>query len=162
MGTLLGTSAAVSTWAKFRNVMGIEDRDDSHLPEIYPYSAYYLQGLKSASDGSGLIRYPRLDSTGPGPTIYNGFHLISIGPPINYGNQLTTAPNRSTGGTSYESQAVTNEVQAELTGQTATSSTGVTVVISSSLWTANSQYWRSNISDAPIINGVGKLLAFYS
>jgi hypothetical protein len=162
MGTLLGSSVSVSTWGKFRCTLDVLTDYDQHYTET-DYSIEYTQGFKSASSGSGLIRYESRFIEFPHPAIYNQIYLINYGPPLNEGNYMGTYPARYLS-PSYESIAVTNEVQTELTGQTVTFSGGYTATISGGLWTSNRQNWRSNIgaSGAPYVNGVGKLVAFYS
>ena len=162
MATLVGSAGRVSTWGKFRCVMAYNDNIDYYTNSFYGFNIHYLSGVKSAADGSGLIRYvpwernlsPRFRQPFISDARYSPSPGISA-------NQLYTFPPVYTSPLDFtESMAATIEVQNELTGETVTFTNGMTTTILPVLWSNNRQTWRTGVSVITDVASVGKLVAF--
>jgi hypothetical protein len=89
MSQLIGGSGIFSTWGKLRCTYARNTWDPD--TDISAYNSTYISGLKSAADGSGLIRianygtrsvvvnHPRMRSTFMGPG--DGYEIFTQGGP---------------------------------------------------------------------------------
>lgn len=150
MATALGSSASVSTWGKFRCAYGINNAAST----ISTHDATYTSGFKSASAGSGLIRITTFGARSVfanQPTFKQQF--TPAAPPDPAFNLVYIF-----GGAGTPSQPATQEVIAELTGETMTLTSG-SLVINSGLFTTFGQT-DSTPTDLGPITSIGKLTAF--
>ena len=145
---LVGSEASVSTWGKFRCAYGLNTSDLT----ISAHSADYASGLKSAADGSGLIR---IDKSTVRSAIY-------YQPTFN--NTWTDIPDNENiiailgGSQTVPQYPATDEVAEELVGETLSFDNG-SVTIASSLMELGSQI-EMGPPDLGSVVSVGKLTAF--
>lgn len=150
MGSLVGSSAALSTWGKFRCLYG---RNTSALT-ISTHSATYSSGFKSAADGSGLIRITTLGARSVfanQPTFKQEFTPAS--PPDPAFNLVYIF-----GGAGSPAKPACQEVITELTGEIMTLTSG-SLTINSGLFTSFGQTDPTVTDLGPILT-IGKLTAF--
>ena len=168
MGSLVGSSAALSTWGKFRCAWCLQDNGD--ITNGTDHDITYGSGQKSAADGSGLIRWrPRplfaSSSFEYQPSIRNDVYSNFPVLPPTWGNKISTQPQQAsaTSPTGFESAAVTDELRAELNGDTVTFTTGSTA-IADILWQEGVYKWNGPlpppIVDAGDVVSIGKFIAF--
>lgn len=146
MSVLIGGSAAFSTWAKLRTVFAI---NSVYEGDVGGFSATYESGLRSAADGSGLIRTYNYGFT------YNPFgHRPNFrSEPYEEGYYIWIQ-----GGPGWPLiVAVTKEVEEELTGETMTFENGE-VVLNSNFFSygGNGQSGESPSNVGKVVT-VGKL-----
>jgi len=169
MGSLVGNSAALSTWGKFRCAWCVQQNFD--IPSATDFDITYGSGQKSAADGSGLIRWrPRpivlpIFSDDLQPTIWGQAFTGSFVFPFTTGNRIYSEPFRvnSSTATGYESTAVTDEAKAQLTGETVNFSGGYSTTINTILWTEARYTWNPPAYPGFIagdVTSIGKLTAF--
>lgn len=143
MATALGSSFNVSTWAKFRVVWCLQLNYDF---ESSQFSVEYKTGIKSASPGSGLIRYrPRSDFFGGDfqPSIWSQAFTESFPPPVT-GDKMYADPVQlnTSSPSGYEAANVTDELRDELTGATVGFESGQTTTIPASFWQEGRYTWN--------------------
>jgi len=132
MGAIVGSAESVSTWGKFRCAISYKTPSDF---EPNGNSVVYLNGLKSASPGNGLMR------SGP-QFFYFSIEFFNIAfttgsfPPFALGNRMIANP--ATG-------ILPIETQDQLTGETVTFQDLRTGVIPPSFWTTGSYTWSPAI-----------------
>ena len=169
MGDIVGSSATLSTWGKFRCVWCLQENYD--FTSATDFDITYASGQKSAADGSGLIRWrPRpivlpYFSDDVQPSIWNQTFTGSFIPPFTTGNRIFSTPFKVNGSTAtgYESTAVTDEAKAQLTGETVNFSGGYTTTINNILWTEARYIWNPAAFPgfaAGDVTSIGKLTAF--
>lgn len=168
MGFLVGSSAALSTWGKFRCVWCLQDNGD--VTNLQDHDITYGSGQKSAADGSGLIRWrPRAIVFPFGdvqPSIRNDVYSNSPFLPPTWGNKISCQPLQvnASSPTGFESAAVTDELRAELNGDTVTFTDGQTTTIADILWQEGVYKWNGPlpppIVDAGEVVSIGKFIAF--
>jgi hypothetical protein len=167
MATGVGTAGYVSTWGKFRCVWCLQENYD--FPTFSDYNITYGSGQKASASGSGLIRYrPRpltpFFSDELQPTIWNQAYTDSFPPPIG-GNRIYSQPQvfSASSPTGVESEAVTDEAKAVMTGATVDFLDGRSTTITSALWDTGRQTWDGP-GPSPTIAGdvvaIGNLTAF--
>lgn len=146
MSILIGGSGPYSTWAKLRTVFAI---NNVYEGTVGGFNAYYESGLKSAADGSGLIR-----------TKNYGFTYNLFGHRPNFRSALVEPGYYIwiNGGPNWPLDvSVTKEVVEELTGETMTFASG-SVVLNSTFFSfggyGQSAEEPSSVGD---IETVGKL-----
>ena len=146
MSILIGGSASRSTWAKLRTVFAI---NNVYEGSVGGFNAYYESGLRSDSEGSGLIR------TGGYSFTYNLFgHRPNFrSEPYEEGYYLWI-----NGGPNWPLYvSITQEVVEELTGETMTLENG-NIVLNSDFFSyggyGQSGESPSNVGD---VVTVGKL-----
>lgn len=168
MGFLVGSSAALSTWGKFRCAWCVQSNFD--VTNVQDHDITYGSGQKSAADGSGLIRWrprPLFASFTDEyqPTIWNNVYSNFPVLPPTWGNRIFSDPRQvsATSPTGFESAAVTDELRAELNGDTVTFTTGSTT-IADILWQEGVYKWNGPspppIVDAGDVVSIGKFTAF--
>jgi hypothetical protein len=117
MSLLIGGSAPYSTWAKLRTVFAI---NNVYEGSVGGFNAYYQSGLRSDSEGSGLIRTKNYGFTynlfGHRPNFRKAF--VEPG----YYIWISGGPNWPL------DVSVTQEVVEELTGETMTFASGSVVL----------------------------------
>ena len=111
MGVLVGSSASVSTWGKFRCAWCLQENFDYTL-STDTFNIEYASGQKAIAAGTGLIRWNRGEQTEQQPSISNFFGSL--------GNRLFLVPTSPT----YGNQAATEEFEADMIGQTVTMVSG--------------------------------------
>lgn len=151
MSVAIGDSTNYSTWAKLRVAYGLDiARVGTYISS---YNSVYLNGLKSAANGSGLIRY--------GQTV-PGARSEAFNQPVIYSDFVPTPPGGYVlyfqGGTGPDApRAFTVEFKDELLGETITG-TGGTVTINTDLFTLTGQSGAGPNLGA--ILSIGKLTIF--
>ena len=144
-------TALASTWGRFRcayskNTPVIRDCTVSQ------HNVTYNSGMKSASDGSGLIRFrsPDNDLT---PASWQPDFTNLYSPPLeSNSNVMILRPELF--------KSATVETEAQLIGETITL-TGGSMVIDSSLFNSSgSQFYADGSIDYGTITAIGKLTAF--
>ena len=167
MASAVGSSAALSTWGKFRCAWCLQLNYD--VTELGDYHITYGSGQKAAAAGSGLIRW-RPRPLFPGftdevqPTIWNQAYTDSFPPPIG-GNRIYSQPLQVNAGspTGVESAAVTDEAKAVMTGATVGFFDGRSTTITSTFWDTGRQTWDGP-GPSPTVAGdvvsIGNLTAF--
>ena len=172
MGSIVGSSTALSTWGKFRCVWCLQLNYD--VTSVTDYDITYGSGQKAAADGSGLIRWrPRPIVLPYGyedlqPTIHNqAFTNFPPGPPpYPGGNRIYGEPLQvsATSPSGYESKAVTDEAKAELTGDTVTFTDSRTTTIDAIFWDEGRYTWDGPhlppLVNAGDVVSIGKFTAF--
>ena len=154
MASAVGSSAALSTWGKFRCAMILNDDYSTGGAGFtaYDYSIDYLTGVdgqKASASGSGLIRYPRFTPTvnfAQQPSVYSVYSPST-------GNRLIGIPGNPTTGFN-----VPTEVRTQLEGQTITL-TGLSATLNSTFFTTGVQVIGGG-SPAQPITAIGNLTAF--
>lgn len=113
MGVLVGSSASVSTWGKFRCAWCLQE-NYNYATSPGGFNIEYLSGQKATAAGSGLIRWNRGEQSNidQQPSISNFFGSL--------GNRLFLVPTSPT----YGNQAATEEFEADMIGQTVTMVSG--------------------------------------
>lgn len=148
MGILVGSAVSVSTWGKFRCAYG---RNTSALT-ISAHSAQYESGFKSAAAGSGLIRINR-------STVRSALYYQPT-----FNNTWTDIPDNENiiaifgGSQNVPPYPATDEMAAELVGETMTLDNG-SVIIASSLMALGFQV-EMGPPDLGSVVSIGKLSAF--
>ena len=146
MSTLIGGSGSRSTWAKLRTVFAI---NNVYEGSVGGFNAYYESGLKSAADGSGLIRTKNYGFTynlfGHRPNFRSGF--VEPG----YFIWIHGGPNWP-----YD-VSLTEEVVEELTGETMTLDGGSVVLTASFFGYGGYGQSGESPSEAYIVQTVSKL-----
>jgi len=169
MGYLVGNSAALSTWGKFRCVWCLQLNYD--YTNASDFDITYASGQKASADGSGLIRWKPRPIVVPyfadqiQPSIFNvGFIDFSFSPPQG-GNRIFTDTKvvSGTSPTGFESNAVTEEARAQLTGELVTFFDTRTTAITSIFWDEARYTWNGPVVSATAagdVVSIGKLTAF--
>lgn len=168
MGSLVGSSAALSTWGKFRCAWCLQLAYDYTSSD---HDITYGSGQKAAADGSGLIRWkPRpivipFFSEQVQPSVFNqAFTDFSFSPPQG-GNRIFTDTKVASGTspTGFESNAVTEEARAQLTGELVTFFDTRTTAITTTFWDEARYTWNGPVvgaTNAGDVVSIGKLTAF--
>jgi hypothetical protein len=113
MGELVGSSAPVSTWGKFRCAWCFQENFD-YITSPDTFNIQYISGQKAIAAGSGLIRWNRGEQStiNQQPSLSNFFGGA--------GNRLFLVPSFSPLG----NQAASEEFEADMVGQTVTMVSG--------------------------------------
>ena len=168
MASAVGSSAALSTWGKFRCVWCLQENYD--YTTFSDHNITFGSGQKAAAAGSGLIRYKPRPISGTyfsddlQPTIWNQAYTDSFPPPIG-GNRIYSQPLQVKVGspTGVESAAVTDEAKAVMTGATVGFFDGRSTAITSTFWDTGRQTWDGP-GPSPTVAGdvvsIGNLTAF--
>lgn len=127
MGVLVGSSALVSTWGKFRCAWAFQENFD-YIWSFDTFNIVYLSGQKAIAPGSGLIRWNRGEQgiNFQQPTIGNYF--------VSGQNRLDLIPSDPVTG----NRAATEEFEADMIGQTVNMVSG-SATISSTLFDSGQQ-----------------------
>ena len=168
MGSIVGSSTALSTWGKFRCVWCLQLNYD--VTSVTDHDITYGSGQKAAADGSGLIRWRPRPIVAPfgledvQPTIFNQAYIVSFPPPFG-GNRIYGEPLQvsATSPTGFESKAVTDEARAELTGDTVTFTDTRTTTIDAIFWDEGRYTWDGPTlgpTNAGDVVSIGKFTAF--
>lgn len=147
MGVLVGSSASVSTWGKFRCAWCLQENFDYTL-STDSFNIQYNTGQKAIAAGTGFIRWNRGEQSisDQQPSISNFFGGL--------GNRLFLVPSSPT----YGNQAATEEFEADMIGQTVTMVSG-TGTIDATLFDTGIQVLGGGTSYGDITD-VGLLEAF--
>jgi hypothetical protein len=111
MGVLVGSTASVSTWGKFRCAWCLQENFDYTLSSD-TFNIEYATGQKAIAGDTGLIRWNRGEQSIQQPSISNFFGSL--------GNRLFLVPTDPT----FGNQAASEEFEADMIGQTVTMTSG--------------------------------------
>ena len=127
MGVLVGSSALVSTWGKFRCAWAFQENFD-YIWSFDTFNIEYFSGQKAIAPGSGLIRWNRGEQglNFQQPTIVNYF--------VSGQNRLDLIPSDPVTG----NRAATEEFEADMIGQPVTMVSG-SATINSTLFDSGQQ-----------------------
>jgi hypothetical protein len=165
MGSLVGNSVALSTWGKFRCAWCLQGNYD--VTSVTNHDITYGSGQKAAADGSGLIRwrprplaFPFMDFVMP--SIFNTSFVVF---PIGGANRIFTdnLQASATSPTGFESNQVTDEARAQLTGELVTFFDTRTTAITNTFWDEGTYTWVGPVAgntNAGDVTAIGKLTAF--
>lgn len=168
MASSVGSSAALSTWGKFRCTWCLQLNYD--ITSATDFDITYGSGQKASADGSGLIRWkprpivPPYFTSDVQPSIFNQAYLISF-PPAFGGNRIftDTLQASATSPTGVESSAVTVESRAELTGELVGFFDGRNTALNATFWDEGRYTWDGPTlgpTSAGDVVSIGKLTAF--
>ena len=149
MGLMIGVGSGPSTWGALRSVIFNGTVSGSPVTNSGDHNVEYVAGFKTAA-GNGFVR------TDYG-ALYGNSVTKQYGP--NFNAYITSGTNAKFA-SEYQTSTVgmlVNEDRAQLTGETATLSTG-SLTIGSSAFVSPFQTFTA--ASTPTISAIGKLTAF--